>query len=104
MKNIQYKRVKYSCRFKWLSKLIIITNIYLAISIYTYNITKEVIQRINFNSDRIPFIIDNSANHHIYIDNSYFKELHLFISLEKEILGSIGIIGHSTILEDFRNI
>ena len=103
-RKVHYKGVKCSCRFKWFSNLIIILNIYLTISICTYNTTKEVIKRINFDSDRIPFVVENSANYHICVDKSYFEELHLFIPLEKEILGSIGMIGNSIIPEGFGDI
>ena len=104
IKNIEYKGVKCSHSFKWLTKLIIIINIYCTMSKCAYNTTKEVIQRINFDSDDIPFVIDNSANCYICMDNLYFKELHLFTPREKEILGSIGMIGDGATPEGFGNI
>jgi len=69
-----------------------------------YNITKDTIRRVNFDSDGIPFVMDNSANCHICTDKTFFTELHLFTTMEKEALGSIGTIGDGAIPEGFGNM
>ena len=71
---------------------------------YTFNTTKETIRRINFDSDDIPFVIDNSANCHICIEKSYFTDLHLFTEFEKKAIGSIGTVGEGAIPEGFGDI
>ena len=68
------------------------------------NTTGYAIKRTNFDSNGIPFLIDNSANCYICADKSFFVDLHLFFPLEKEVLGSIGAVGDGAIPEGFGNM
>jgi len=60
-----------------------------------YATSSEIFKRVVFDSDGVPFIMDNSANCYIYIVKSYFEDLHEFTAAEKKLIGSIGTVGEN---------
>ena len=87
--------------WKLLSKLHTLLIILMMKSRCACDTATETIKRFNFDSDGIPFVIDNSANCHTCTEKSYFINLHLFTDLEKAALGSIGTVGDGAIPEGF---
>lgn len=85
-------------------KLMIFVKIMASMTKFAYNTTTDTFRRVDFGSDGILFVMDNSANCHICTEKACFIDLHLFTELEKDALGSIGIVGNGAIPEGFRDV
>lgn len=89
---------------KLVIRLMILSQLILGRSKCACNAAKEVATRVAFDTDGIPFVMDNSANCHICTEKEYFTELHVFTDSEKESIGSIGTVGEDAIPSGFRKM
>ena len=69
-----------------------------------YATSSEIFKRVVFDSDGVPFVMDNSANCHICTVKSYFKDLHEFTAAEKKLIGSIGTVGEDAMPSRIGNV
>ena len=82
----------------------VLLNIILCKSRHAFNTAAETIRRVNFDSDRTPFVVENSANYHMWTEKLYFVNLHMFMELEKSTIDSIGLVGDGAMLEGHRDM
>ena len=97
MTDIKLRGLKNCHRWKLVMEIMVLLKIVLCKSRYALNTAAETIRRVNFDSDGIPFVVDNSANCHICTEKSYFTNLHMFTDFEKRAIGSIGTVGDGAV-------